>query len=349
MRGKKRAYIWVTLLTAGALGVSGGKSLRVNATSEPPDFSEAILSFNMTDETGLPQYEADIWNDEDSDDPAEIEQDLEGGVGEPENGEEEILSDNKEEIPSDITDLSGSALSDNGLVTDTEDKEAVIVSEEQSMEEDREDKPLDVILPVEVPFDITILGEEGLDGLIRSKQYCIENRGCEDVCVSVEGVCSGNEAEEDYVVSGFPVKEDFVQGKKNIWLCLRWEDEERKVLDQPGIVMGGDQDPGKGEIILKAPVRDEDGEIIDGNNGSRAYFSFAGELKSDMDRPWRDGELQVKLEFSMEPAAGKNTDPSPNRAETAEMDMELMNEDAEVQADMGAVNEDADREVLFGL
>lgn len=346
MRGKKRVYIWVSLLTAGALGVSGGKSLRVNATSELPDFSGEMLSFNVADETGLTQYEADIWNEKDNDGPADIEPDMEERVWEPENGEEEIFSDNKTEIPSDTTDLSGNALSDNGLVTDTEDKEEVIVSEEQSIDEDREEKPLDVVLPVEVPFGITLLGEEGLDGLIRSKQYCIENRGCEDVCVSVKGVCSGNAAEEDYVVSGFPVKEDFVQEKKNIWLYLQWEDEERKVLEQTGIVMGDALNPGKGEIILRAPERDENGEIIGGNSGSRAYFSFVGELKSDMNQPWHDGELQVDLGFSMkaaeageEPAARKNADPSPNRSETAE----------NAEMDMGSMNENMETEVLSGF
>ena len=140
-----------------------------------------------------------------------------------------------------------------------------------------------------------------MKALIKSEQYCIENRSYEDVCISLEGVCSGNST-EDYEMSGHSVKDDFVQGKKNIWICLQWEDKEGKILEQPGIAMGSVSDPGKGEIILKAPRRNKKGEILDENSASKVYFSFTGDMKSDMEQSWGDGELNLDLRFAMKAA-----------------------------------------------
>lgn len=63
--------------------------------------------------------------------------------------------------------------------------------------------------------------------------------------------------------------------------------------------MGDVSDPGEGAITLKAPERDEAGMITGENDGSRAFFSFAGDLQSAMGERWEDEELSVNLNFSI--------------------------------------------------
>lgn len=83
---------------------------------------------------------------------------------------------------------------------------------------------------------------------------------------------------------------------------MRWEDEEHRVLDEPVIVMG-DTSPGTGEILLKAPEKNEDGIISE----SKVYFSFCGALESDTGDSWKDNELTLELIFSMETVNSENS------------------------------------------
>lgn len=200
------------------------------------------------------------------------------------------LQKNEQETRSSVSDDN---LSSNEVLGDD-----LTVSENWSVNEELSKRPLNVVLPTEIPFSIILLGEAGLKGVIDSKQFCIENKGYEDVRISIKGICLG-EDEGEYIASDTSVKSGGVQGKKNIWMYLNWEDENGEDVDCPRIVMGDPSDPGEGEIALKAPKRNKEGDIKGKNPESKVYFSIKGDLYSDMGEPWKSNELRLDLSLSM--------------------------------------------------
>lgn len=299
MKGKKRRYVWLGLLLASSLSIQGGA---------------AVWAGGETDIIG---DEVEIGAEMDQEDESP------GQEGETPTG----LSENE-------TDGESAGLSENGADAKpshsgnslSADEKHLTVSDNQDLEKEILDRPLNVVLPTEIPFSMVLFGEEGLEGWIKSDQFCIENRGYEDVRISIHGVCSG-EKEEDYVISDSSVENEYVQGKKNVWVYLRWEDENREVLDRPEIVMGDASNPGEGELVLKAPKRDGDGKIISTDCDSKAYFTFRGDLKSDMDELWRSDELKLELNLNMEPISSVDMgmegtmDPAGNRDILAQPDV----------------------------
>lgn len=196
-------------------------------------------------------------------------------------------------------------VSENGVSLDMLVRENAVISEDQTDEEAHKEA-LNVVLPTELPFSVVLLGKEGRRGAIRSEQFCLENKGYEDICISIQGVCAGIDAER-YVVSDVSVKNTEVQ-EKSVWMYLKWEDKDGEELEKPGIVMGDASRPGEGEVILKAPKRDKKDRIIKSDQSSKAYFSFTGDLNARVDGAWRGDELSVDLEFSMEKLVSVDAD-----------------------------------------
>lgn len=302
MRSRKRRYIWVSLLLTGILSVPG-KTMAWSGgwTEDFTDISGNMLSANESDGVEISHDELVVQMGSVSDDIADrgmLFEDKMSGM------EDEVLSENVSEnempgmedgTPSEnVSETSGNSLSED------------FVRREEST--DPQNRTADVVLPTEIPFDIIFWGEEKREAWIRSDQYYIENKGYEDVCISVYGSVSLNGDVEDYVFVNSTTEEVSVEDKKNVWVYLKWEDEERGAADHPEIVMGDVSDPGKGEIVLKAPERNEEGEIVGDNPGSKAYFSFAGDIKSEMDQGWESKELEVDLSFSINELEGEVQD-----------------------------------------
>lgn len=190
---------------------------------------------------------------------------------------------------------------------DAVEEECLSVSGNQSANEIVEEKPLDILFPVEIPFSIILVEDDGTKGLVYSEKFCIENRGDEDVCVSIQGICEG-ENYDDYFISKSSVKNEFVQGKKNAWIYMQWEGENGQVLERPKVIMGDISEPGEDKIILKAPKKDKKGVILGDNLESKVYFSFFGDLNSDTCEAWKSDELKVELNLAMEAMDFTNTE-----------------------------------------
>lgn len=351
MKRKKRAYILLGLVIAGVLAIPRQTPVRAD---EDLGLLEESLSSNKIDKPELLVNETNVENNSEDNniaeetvepeqpienEPAISENKIIGSISD--NGIVEQVSENRiieqvsengtiEPISENKTDTQSQQLLEESIsfnAMDTEKSaEKLKVSENQSSEEKNKES-LDVILPTEIPFNITLFGEEGFDALISSKQYCIENRGEHDVCIFIQGTCSGNDG-EDYIMSASSVRENYVSGKKNAYIHLQWEDEERKPLEKPGITLGDCLEPGNGKIVLKAPKKDKNGEIIEENDDSKAYFSFTGDMKSDSDQIWKSEELKICLDFSVEAMekSETKTEDNPNIAENIQKNANLINE-----------------------
>ena len=192
-------------------------------------------------------------------------------------------------------------------------------------------------MPTEVPFDIIFWEGEELKGAVFSKKFYIENKGDEDICIAIQGICQG-ENQEDYVFSNRSVEDELIYGKKNVWIYLRWEDKDGKGLELPEIAMGDSVNPGKGEIILKAPEKDSEGQSLGDNFASRVFFSIRGELNSDKGE-WKNDELKVKLDFSMKTINSGNSIDSLESMDLKE-ELGITKEDAgSVSNNIGDINE----------
>lgn len=282
MRGRERRYVWFSLILAGALCISDGLPIWANEelagdgteSSKP----EEIISDNSDDFETVSGND-DVWS-----------------------VLVDVVSDQNEIVLSQNKTNSENSLSENRLPLDVLSSDSgfsVVSDADNENEEEMKDEILNVVLPTEIPLDIILIGKEGVEGIINSEQFCVENRGYEDVCISFQGSCSGNN-EKDYVIGRDFTRNGIVDNKKNVWIYLKWEDENGDVLEgEPKILMGDVSDPGEGAITLKAPERDEAGMITGENDGSRAFFSFAGDLQSAMGERWEDEELSVNLNFSI--------------------------------------------------
>ncbi len=291
--------MWISLLLAGALSIPGGTSVLANSEAETTiqetDMIEEGLSGNISanemDEVEFSEEEMDVYDTVSGQEDVEQEEVSENAIE-----KEPVLSDNSQ--------------SSNIVLDEKTESE----SENSTEAKETPEKIMDVILPTEIPFDMVLLGEERLKGVIRSRQFYMENRGFEDVRISMQGVCT-RKGDQEYVISNTSVENEIVQGKKNIWMYLRWEDENGNELDQPGIIMGDDSNPGKGEIILKAPERNSKGEVEEGNSQSRVYFSIFGDINSDNGRIWEDAEFGLHLDWEMEEITSDDTVNSANLLE----------------------------------
>lgn len=288
MRNKKRRYIWVSLLLAGSMGVSGNMSAWAGNTpdtvnqGEIEDLTEDVLSENDPD--GMVSVSAPEWEDT-------LKTEQVTGIPEEAVSEEQSVSE-------DQTDMQPTP-SDDSLLTEDPDQEGAVASGNEAEDTGETDKRLeDVVLPESVPFKMMALGEEKTTGMISSERFCIENKGLKDVCVAIQGSCTGRGAEEDYTMTASSTANESVQGKKNVWLYLRWEDENGKALEKEPIVIGNPSDPGRGEFFLKAPGK--------GEEVSRAYFSLVGDMRSETGEMWRDNELVLSLDVSVEQIESAN-------------------------------------------
>lgn len=287
MKSKERRFVLISLLLVGALSMPGGISVWANGESEMPiqeigeiDTADEGLSDNIIEEPEIIEEESDV-----HDTVSGIENIVQEELSENEIKEQVVLSDNSQSSNS----VSIKKVESENSVSSTDVKKKVT----------------DVVLPTELPFDMILWGEERLKGAVRSRQFYMENKGFEDVRISIQGTCSGKK-NEDYVIRDTSVEDDIVQGKKNVWIYLRWEDENGNELDQPGIVMGDASAPGKGDIILKAPERNNRGEIQGENSQSKIYFSIFGDLNSDTGSVWEDAELRLSLKWVMEELTSEN-------------------------------------------
>lgn len=282
---KDRRYIWVSLLLIGAVSASGVGGVLVWANEYiivPEQYNESV-SDNETQLFDDENVEIDLSNNE--------------GFAEISSNEMTFTNVSENDIISENS-IEATILSENGI-QDDEDGERNGVSKNQSVNEVVDEKPINIVFPAEVPFNVVLVEDDGTKGLIYSERFCIENRGDEDVCISVKGVCEG-ENQNDYVISKSSVAEDIVQNKKNVWIYMQWEDENGVPLEHSKIVIGDVSDPERGKIILKSPNRDFNGEIIGNNTESRIYFSIFGELNSDIPASWKNNELKINLDLSME-------------------------------------------------
>lgn len=288
-RIRTRSTICISLLLICALCVPGVREVR--AGDEAEGYGTVSLDVAVSEDSlSVGQEEAgDISGGETRLGDRDISGD--GGGLENREADETVSMDDKVSL-----DETGE-VSENGVSSDILMRENAVISEDRPDEETHKEA-LNVVLPTELPFSVILLGKEGRRGAIRSEQFCLENKGYEDICVSIQGVCAGIDAER-YVVSDVSVKDAEVQ-EKNVWMYLKWEDKDREELEKTGIVMGDASRPGEGEVILEAPKRDKKGRIIKSDQSSKAYFSFTGDLNAGSDGAWRGDELSVDLEFSME-------------------------------------------------
>jgi hypothetical protein len=282
MKSPERKYKWISLLLAGVLGMSGSMDIWANEEAEIMEEGSEVVS----DVLGAPQNEMVVSEDEHR--PFDMEV-LSGDTVSSQTYT--VISENEADEQPVVSDNIISA-------DDVRSGQFLTATTEQIINEDL----IDVVLPTDISFKMVLFGEERLEGLIDSERFCVENKGYEDVCISFRGVCRG-ENEEDYVVNDRSVEEEIIKKKKNIWMYLRWEDQKGKILEQPGIVMGNASDPGEGEIVLKAPRRDTEGKIIGENSGSKVYFTFKGDMVSDMNEAWREGEVDLNLDYSIKTIA----------------------------------------------
>ncbi|MCI9138061.1 MAG: hypothetical protein HFH60_07190 [Lachnospiraceae bacterium] len=314
MKNKKLGYAWISLLLTGALCLPGGAVVQANENVEEPnvEFSEEVVSANdqefLVEGDGGDEWDAISVNDlpdknkemilENNEDSISQDKEAVGQNDEVVSQNEETVLENNENKMEDRAE-NGMPSPGGGLSDNASQQKYRMAEENKLAEVDQES--LKVVLPVEIPFSMVLFGKEGqaMEGIVKSEQYCIENKGYEDVKISFQGVCIGAN-QNDYALGHDFMKEGLTPAKKNAWICLKWEDKERKEMDLPEIVMGDETTPGEGQIVLKAPRRDANGNVIGENNDSRAYFSFDGDLKSDMGEAWREDELTIKLDYSIE-------------------------------------------------
>lgn len=282
---KDRKYILLSLLLTGAVSASGigGVSVRANEYVIVPEQYNELISDNETQLFDDENVEISISNNEELTEISSNEMTVTNI------SENDLISQNN---------IETTILSENEI-QDIEDGEKNSISKNQSANEVVDEKPLNIVFPAEIPFNVVLTEDDGTKGLIYSKRFCIENRGDEDVCISVKGVCEG-ENQDDYVISKSSVAEEIVQNKKNVWIYMQWENENGVALDHSRVVMGHTSDSEKEEIILKSPKRDDNGGIIGDNTESRIYFSIFGELNSDLPASWKNDELKINLDLSME-------------------------------------------------
>lgn len=274
MKIKKRNYIWVSLLLAGTLCCLPEGRMDVWAGGE-----EGALQEEGIDEDDPIEREETVSEDTVSEDIVSSQM----GRG------TETLSENGSGSQSSVSDDS---VSSDGIYYGG-------ISGDGAVNEEVYKQVTNVVLPTDIPFKMVLFGEERLEGLIRSERFFIENRGYEDVRISFRGICKG-ENEEEYIVGDTSTEEKMVEGKKNAWVYLKWESEGHEDLEQREITMGDISAPGKGEIVLKAPTRNKKGEIIEKVDGSKAYFSFWGDFRSDTGEAWEDGELNLDIDYTVE-------------------------------------------------
>ena len=190
---------------------------------------------------------------------------------------------------SEVQTDNSSPVSENSSPSENANQQSrPIASDNRTLEKGKQKDVLQVIFPTDISFGIVLSNEKGLKGIASSNQYCIENNSDADISISLNGICKGEDDRDCYVIGDDFAENKVAQGKKNVWMHLRWEKKDRSLLDKPGMVMGDASAPGKGKIIMQAH--------------SKAYFSFNGALWSDMDEPWRDNELTLELTYSVETA-----------------------------------------------
>lgn len=294
-RIKKFLLLIIALQLPGSMVIQAndGTSLETEQASEVETTGEKRVSSNSDNEENVLQM------DMCSEEKTEVYDTIVLGEDEEDEGIVSSDTDNcKQKETIDETVSSDTVLSDNQLsLEETQGKDST-VSHNQSLNSEIQKDIFNVVLPTEIPFDIVLWEGEESKGAVFSKRFYIENKGDEDICVSLKGVCEG-ENQEDYIISNTSVENKLTPNKKNVWMYLKWEDKNGQDLELPPIMMGDSVNPGQGKIILKAPVKGSEGENAGDNFESKAYFSFRGELNSDKGA-WKSDELKAKLNFSME-------------------------------------------------
>lgn len=301
MKRQKRKKIYISLLLAGALCLPRNVAVRGDNT-----YSEDIELFET--DAGAAHQEID--------DTEFYENGSNHTVSE--EGQRKEISENS----------PGNSCSEN--------IDAHVLSENQYGNEEIQKDITRVVLPTEIPAHMVLLQNRRNEGIIDSKQFYIENRGFEDVLIVIKGVCRGREGEE-YFFSDASVRNTIIKGKKNAWICVKWEDENGEELEIPRTRMGDVFDPGEGEIILKAPKRDAEGEITSDHPDSKIYFSFEGDLNSETGEIWEDSELKLELYFSVKTIVSENaTEPSQKVDSTDDI---IMSDRPAVEAEKDSVSD----------
>ena len=304
MNNKKRRYICVSLLLTGALCISNGAAVWANSESvvtEQEDVNETISDIaDKVEESEFYQEETQNWENKDIGEESPVnEESFENTVSVEDSGSSEIngafensnVSQNSSDSVSDseVQTDNSSPVSENSSPSENANQQSrPIASDNRTLEKGKQKDVLQVIFPTDISFGIVLSNEKGLKGIASSNQYCIENNSDADISISLNGICKGEDDRDCYVIGDDFAENKVAQGKKNVWMHLRWEKKDRSLLDKPGMVMGDASAPGKGKIIMQAH--------------SKAYFSFNGALWSDMDEPWRDNELTLELTYSVETA-----------------------------------------------
>lgn len=93
--------------------------------------------------------------------------------------------------------------------------------------------------------------------------------------------------------------------KKNVFLFLKWLDKNGKPMNLPETTFDNNLNSTETQIILKAPMRNEKGDVIGDNPQSKIYFSFSGNIKSNTHIPWESNELELELSFLIESTASR--------------------------------------------
>lgn len=295
VKGKERRAVWISLLLVGALSVPSVTPIWANDGSEMyiQGADEPVDGVSIDTISASAMYEGE----EDTDDMISGQEDK----------EQDAESENRTG-----TQL---VLSMDSMFSDTvSDNNRDVVSENKAVDTEGQEKMFNVVLPTEISCDMILWGEERLKGAIRSKQFYMENKGYEDVRLSIQAICSGLK-NEPYLIRDTSVEDDAVQGMKNVWIYLRWEDENGKELEQPGIIMGDASAPGEGEIVLKAPRRDDEGNIQGEDPRSKIYFSFFGDINSDTSSIWESDELGLELKWMMEEVVSEEALDMPGQSE----------------------------------
>lgn len=308
MKNKGRNYVWISILLINALCISDNIPIwadmeetvaeEIVSVNGLEDHADSDLFSEAKDNESVSVFEDSI-QDEDSIsiniDSSQRETWMSESVNKYNEGEYSIENNPEQDEKLETVSMDQTQDLDKEESSEALSENQLIVSDNQAVDEELHRKAIDVILPANVSFNMLFIGDERRKGCIASKTFCIENKGYDDVCISFEGICHGF-ATEDYVISNTSVRDNFVKSKKNVWIYLKWKDEKGEIANLPQIIMGDASAPGKGQIILKAPKRNGEGE----NPESKAYFSFEGDLISDTDEIWRDGELELSLNFNIE-------------------------------------------------
>ena len=148
------------------------------------------------------------------------------------------------------------------------------------------------------------IGDEKLNGTIDSTPYAIENKGCEDIIVSLHASCRVKNP-ENYFFQTTSVRNESMPDKKNVFLFLKWLDKNGKPMNLPETTFDNNLNSTETQIILKAPMRNEKGDVIGDNPQSKIYFSFSGNIKSNTHIPWESNELELELSFLIESTASR--------------------------------------------